>query len=82
MNQRFFGRKSESAVSEVDGQLSLFDSFNEVEYLKQDPLKEPEITEVIIPSYHRKKAVTNVNPICPDFRHASSNTLFLTRNWQ
>lgn len=36
---------------------SLFDSFNEVEYLKQDPLKEPEITEVIIPSYHRKKAV-------------------------
>lgn len=57
MNQRFFGRKSESAVSEVDGQLSLFDSFNEVEYLKQDPLKEPEITEVIIPSYRRKKAV-------------------------
>ena len=57
MNQRFFGRKSESAVSEVDGQLSLFDSFNEIEYLKQDPLKEPEITEVIIPSYHRKKAV-------------------------
>lgn len=57
MNQRFFGRKSESAVSEVDGQLSLFDSFNEVEYLKRDPLKEPEITEVIIPSYHRKKAV-------------------------
>ena len=57
MNQRFFGRKSESAVSEVDGQLSLFDSFNEVEYLKQDSLKEPEITEVIIPSYHRKKAV-------------------------
>ena len=27
MNQRFFGRKSESSVSEVDGQLSLFDSF-------------------------------------------------------
>lgn len=24
MNQRFFGRKSEAAVSEVDGQLSLF----------------------------------------------------------
>ena len=57
MNQRFFDRKSESAVSEVDGQLSLFDSFNEVEYLIQDPLKEPEITEVIIPSYRRKKAV-------------------------
>ena len=57
MNQRFFGRRSEAAVSEVDGQISLFDSFNEAEYLKQDPLKEPEITEVIIPSYHRKKAV-------------------------
>lgn len=57
MNQRFFGRKSEAAVSEVDGQLSLFDSFNEAEYLKQDSLKEPEITEVVIPSYHRKKAV-------------------------
>ena len=59
MNQRFFGRKSESSVSEVDGQLSLFDSFNEVdvEYLKQNPSKGPEITEVIIPSYHQKKAV-------------------------
>ena len=57
MNQRFFGRKSESSVSEVDGQLSLFDSFNEAEYLKQDSLKEPEITEVVIPSYHRKKTV-------------------------
>ena len=49
MNQRFFGRKSEASVSEVDGQISLFDSFNEVEYLKQDSSKEPEITEVIIP---------------------------------
>lgn len=57
MNQRFFGRKSEASVSEVDGQISLFDSFNEVEYLKQDSSKEPEITEVIIPSYHRKKSV-------------------------
>ena len=57
MNQRFFGRRSESSVSEVDGQLSLFDPFNEAEYLKQDPLKEPEITEVVIPSYHRKKTV-------------------------
>ena len=49
MNQRFFGRKSEASVSEVDGQISLFDSFNEVEYLKQNSSKEPEITEVIIP---------------------------------
>ena len=57
MNQRFFGRKSEAAISDVDGQISLFDSFNEAEYLNQEPSKEPEITEVIIPSYHRKKAV-------------------------
>lgn len=57
MNQRFFGRRSEASVSEINGQLSLFDSFNEAEYLKQDSLKEPEITEVIIPSYHRKKTV-------------------------
>ena len=57
MNQRFFGRKSEASVSEVNGQISLFDSFNEVEYLNQNSSKEPEITEVIIPSYHRKKSV-------------------------
>ena len=40
MNQRFFGRKSEAAVSEVDGQISLFDSFNEAEYLNQTPSKD------------------------------------------
>lgn len=57
MDQRFFGRRSESAVSDIDGQISLFDSFNETEYLDQEPSKEPEITEVIIPSYHRKKDV-------------------------
>ena len=39
MNQRFFGRRSEASVSEINGQLSLFDSFNEAEYLKQDSLK-------------------------------------------
>ncbi|WP_022759432.1 hypothetical protein [Butyrivibrio fibrisolvens] len=32
MNQRHFGKRSE-AVSEIDGQLSLFDSFNEIEGL-------------------------------------------------
>ncbi len=41
MNQRFFGHKSEASVSEVDGQISLFDSFNEVEYLNQNSSKEP-----------------------------------------
>ena len=44
-------------LDHANAQLSLLDPFNEVEYLKQDSLKEPEITEVIIPSYHRKKAV-------------------------
>lgn len=57
MNQRVFGRKSETAISEVDSQISLFDSFNETEYLDQELSKEPEITEVIIPSYYRKKAI-------------------------
>jgi transposase len=56
MNQRQFGRKSEVTLSEVDGQLSLFDSFNEVECLHKEDAPEPEITEVIISSYHRKKA--------------------------
>jgi capsule polysaccharide export protein KpsE/RkpR len=55
MNQRHFGRQSESALSEVDGQLTLFDSFNEVESLKKEDAPEPEITEVIIPSYRRQK---------------------------
>lgn len=81
MNQRFFGRKSESSVSEVDGQLSLFDSFNEAEYLKQDSLKEPEITEVVIPSYHRKKLLANASLICPDSRYVSSNIHFPLKNW-
>ena len=80
MNQRFFGRKSETSVSEIDGQLSLFDSFNEVEYLKQDPSKEPEITEVIIPSYHRKKSVGKRDADLSGL-FVSSNTHFPMRNW-
>ena len=81
MNQRFLGRRSEASVSEIDGQLSLFDSFNETEYLKQDSLKEPEITEVVIPSYHRKKRLANASLICPDSRHVSSNIHFPLKNW-
>ena len=56
MNQRFSDRKSESAVSDATGQISLFDSFNETKYQNQKPSKKHEITEVIIPSSHRKKA--------------------------
>lgn len=55
MNQRHFGRKSEAALSVTEGQLSLFDSFNEAEYLKQEPAREPEIEEVVIFSYRRSK---------------------------
>lgn len=55
MNQRHFGRKSEANLSEIDGQISLFDSFNEAEFLNQSSAKEPEIEEVIISSYRRSK---------------------------
>ena len=54
MNQRQFGKRSES-VSEIDGQLSMFDSFNEVEATQDSSAPEPEITEVIISSYKRSK---------------------------
>ena len=56
MNQRQFGRHSESCLSDIDGQISLFDSFNEAEYLQQGIPEEPEISEVVIPSYRRSKA--------------------------
>ncbi len=54
MNQRQFGKKSEVS-SEIEGQLSLFDSFNEVEATADSSAPEPEITEVIISSYKRSK---------------------------
>lgn len=57
MNQRQFGRSSEKAASTIDGQLSLFDSFNEAEKLSEDHPEEPEITEVVIASYRRSKTV-------------------------
>ena len=56
MNQRQFGRKSESKPYTYDGQMTIFDLFNEAEALIREDLKEPEITEVIISSYHRKKS--------------------------
>lgn len=55
MNQRQFGRKSESNLSEMDGQLTLFDSFNEVEALAKDDAPEPSVEEVVISSYRRAK---------------------------
>lgn len=56
MNQRQFGRKSESNLNEIDGQLSLFDGFNEVEATQNPKAAEPQISEVVISSYRRKKA--------------------------
>ena len=72
MNQRHFGRKSEANLSEIDGQISLFDSFNEVEYLNQNFAKEPEIEEIVISSYHRSKAKgkqeADLGASCPYYR--------------
>ena len=56
MNQRQFGRHSERCLPDVDSQISLFDSFNEEEYLQQNVPAEPEISEVVIPFYRRSKA--------------------------
>lgn len=54
MNQHHFGRQSESNL--INGQLSLFDSFNEAEGTMITDIPEPEISEVIISAYRRKKA--------------------------
>lgn len=54
MNQRRFGVSSEKN-SQIEGQLTLFDTFNEVESLKKEDLPEPEIEEIVISSYTRGK---------------------------
>ena len=56
MNQRHFGKKAESGLSDMEGQLTLFDSFNEVEGFQKKDLPEPTIEEVTISSYRRSKA--------------------------
>ena len=56
MNQRQFGRKSESSLNETDGQLSMFDSFNEVEGTQDPSAPEPVIEEITISSYRRSKS--------------------------
>ena len=56
MNQRQFGRKSESSLGETDGQLSMFDSFNEAEGTQDPSVPEPVIEEIIISSYRRSKS--------------------------
>ncbi len=56
MNQRQFGRKSEANLSEMEGHLTLFDSFNEVEGFQKPDIPEPTVEEVTISSYRRSKA--------------------------
>lgn len=56
MNQRQFGRKAETGLSQIDGQLTLFDSFNEAEVLKKEDSTEPTVEEVIISSYRRARS--------------------------
>lgn len=36
MNQRHFGKKSEAGLGEMEGQLTIFDSFNEAEGFMQE----------------------------------------------
>ena len=55
MNQRRFGRKAESDLSETDGQLTLFDSFNEVEFSQKPDVAEPSVEEITISSYRCSK---------------------------
>lgn len=53
MNQHQFGKKSEKALKTPDGQLSIFEVFNELEALKNVDVPEPLIEEVTISSYRR-----------------------------
>lgn len=55
MNQRQYGKKAESRLNDVEGQISLFDGFNEIEVLSKPDAPEPEITEIVISSYKRSK---------------------------
>ena len=55
MNQRQFGRKAESNLSDMEGQLTLFDSFNEVEVTQTPDAAEPIVEEITISSYRRSK---------------------------
>ena len=54
MNQRSFGRKTES-VSQFPHQMSLFGDLYPDEIPDPDTAKEPEITEIVVSSYTRKE---------------------------
>ncbi|MCD7819639.1 MAG: IS66 family transposase [Lachnospiraceae bacterium] len=53
MNQRSFGRKTEK-LDQIAGQMDFFEVFNEPEFLS-DTSSEPEVSEVTISGYTRKK---------------------------
>ena len=56
MNQRQFGRKTEKNISSVpDGQMNLFQFFNEVEALAKPSLPEPSINSIPVKSHSRKQ---------------------------
>lgn len=66
MNQRSFGRKTEQ--TDQMHQLSLFEVFNETKFFSDDS-KDPEVSEILIPSYTRKpKTLCEENlkglPVC------------------
>jgi transposase len=55
MNQRKFGKQSEAAAG-FEGQLTLFDYFNEAEVTQDPSAPEPEeVSEIVISSYKRSK---------------------------
>lgn len=72
MNQRHFGKKAESGLSDMEGQLTLFDSFNEVEGFQKKDLPEPTIEEVTISSYRRSKANEYSRAVTPQIRQAGN----------
>ena len=80
MNQRHFGKKAESGLSDMEGQLTLFDSFNEVEGFQKKDLPEPTIEEVTISSYRRSKQKENAKRIWTVCPPESLNTNFLMKN--
>lgn len=55
MNQRRFGKASEKDLLGSDGQMTVFEFFNDAEHLAVPVLPEPDIKEVVISSYRRSK---------------------------
>lgn len=80
MNQRQFGRKSEKASDEFDGQMTIFDFFNEAEFRSELPSVEPQIEEIVIHSYRHKRQLANVKKRLKDFPQGFSIIHCLKKN--